>query len=143
MHELGTKTTLVFLPADGEASFLLLWSLVSLRSGGTVQPENTCILKVAGQVWESQKRIIIKTNHSYDQHSWDMGQNALDQSDCRVFMSTVSLEENDAKARFSVCWYRLMEIKSWFTILRGFGQKWVWPLWWSKDSNIGCISRRN
>ena len=47
-----TKTTPVFLPADGEASWLLLPSSVSLLSGGTVQPENTysCILKVTGQV---------------------------------------------------------------------------------------------
>ena len=37
----GTKSTLVFLPADGEASCLLVPSLVSLLSGGTVQPENT------------------------------------------------------------------------------------------------------
>ena len=57
MHEHGTKKTPVFLPADGEASWLLLPSLVSLLSGGTVQPENTysCILKVTGLVWESQK----------------------------------------------------------------------------------------
>ena len=43
----GTETILVFLPADGEASQLLLPSLVSLLSGGTVQPENiySCILK--------------------------------------------------------------------------------------------------
>ena len=51
MREHGTKTTLAFLPADGEAS----WSLLprsTLLSGGTVQPENTysCILKVTGQV---------------------------------------------------------------------------------------------
>ena len=48
----GTKTNLVFSPADGEASWLLLPSSVSLLSGGTVQPENTysCILKVTGQV---------------------------------------------------------------------------------------------
>ena len=48
----GTKTTLVFLPADGEASWSLLPNLVSLLSGSTVQPENTysCILKVTGQV---------------------------------------------------------------------------------------------
>ena len=39
MHEHGTETTLVFLPADGEASWSLLSSLVSLLSGGTVQPE--------------------------------------------------------------------------------------------------------
>ena len=39
MREHGTKTTLVFLPADGEASWLLLPSSVSLLSGGTVQLE--------------------------------------------------------------------------------------------------------
>ena len=56
MHEHGTKTTPVFLHADGEASWSLLPSSVF-----TVQPENTyyCILKVTGQVWESQKRISI------------------------------------------------------------------------------------
>ena len=71
MHKHGTKTTPVFLPADGEASWLLLPSLVSLLSGGTVQPENTysCILKVTDQVWECQKRISINTNHSYHQRS--------------------------------------------------------------------------
>ena len=43
--------TLVFLH-DGEASWLLLPSLVSLLSGGIVQPENTYshILKMADQV---------------------------------------------------------------------------------------------
>ena len=71
MHEHGTKTTLVFLLADGEASWSLLPSSVSLLSGGTVQPENTYsrILKVTGQVWESQKMISINTNHSYLQRS--------------------------------------------------------------------------
>ena len=48
----GTKATLVYLPADGEASCSLDASLVSLLSGGTVQPEYiySCILKVTGQV---------------------------------------------------------------------------------------------
>ena len=41
MCEHGTKTTVEFLPADGEASVSLLASLVSLLSGGPVQPENT------------------------------------------------------------------------------------------------------
>ena len=52
MCENGTKTTLVFLPADEEASWLLLPSSASLLSGSTVQPENaySCILKVTGQV---------------------------------------------------------------------------------------------
>ena len=59
-----TKTSLVFLPADKKASWLLLPSLVSLLSGGTLQPENiySCVLKVAGQ-------ISINTNHSYLQLS--------------------------------------------------------------------------
>ena len=52
MREHGTKTTLVFLPTDGEASWSLLPSSVSLLSGGTVQPEKTysSILKATGQV---------------------------------------------------------------------------------------------
>ena len=40
MHKHGTNTTPVFLPADGEASWSLLPSSVSLLSGSTVQPEN-------------------------------------------------------------------------------------------------------
>ena len=48
MRERGTKTTPVFLPADGEASRSLLPSSVTLLPGGTVQPGNTYsrILKV-------------------------------------------------------------------------------------------------
>ena len=34
--------------------------------------------------------------------SWDMGQNALGQSDCRIFKSTISLEKMDETAR---CFY--------------------------------------
>ena len=37
----GTKTTPVFLLADGEVSWLLLPRSVSLTTGSTVQPENT------------------------------------------------------------------------------------------------------
>ena len=52
MREHGTKTTLVFLPVDGEVSWSLLPRSVTLLSGSTVQPENTysSILKVTGQV---------------------------------------------------------------------------------------------
>ena len=52
MHKPGTKTTPVFLPADGEDSWSLLPSLVCLLSGGTVQPEKHLFLylKVTGQV---------------------------------------------------------------------------------------------
>ena len=66
-----TKAILLFLPAYGEACWLLLPSSASLLSGSTVQPENTysCILKVTFQVWERPKRISINTNHNYHQHS--------------------------------------------------------------------------
>ena len=52
MRKHGTKATLVFLPADGEASWSLLLSLVSLLSGSTVLPGNTYsrIFKVTDQV---------------------------------------------------------------------------------------------
>ena len=52
MCEHGTKTTPVFLPADGEASWSLIISWISLLSDSTVQPETTysSILKVTGQV---------------------------------------------------------------------------------------------
>ena len=68
MHEHGTKTETLFLPADGEASWLLLLSSPS----DTVQPENTysCVLKVTGQVCKSQRRISIKTYQSYHQRSF-------------------------------------------------------------------------
>ena len=66
-----TNTNMAFLPADAEASWLLLSSYVSLLSSCKVQAENTysCILTVTSQVWESQKRISINTNHSHHQHS--------------------------------------------------------------------------
>ena len=72
MREHGTKTTLVFLPADGEASWSLLPSSVSLLSGGTAQLENiySRILSVTDQAYENQKRISIKTYHSYLQRSF-------------------------------------------------------------------------
>ena len=58
MREHGTEATPVFLPADGEVSWSLRPSLVSLLSGVTVQPEITysCIFNVTGQIWESQKK---------------------------------------------------------------------------------------
>ena len=67
MGEHDTKTTPVFFPADGEATSRLLPSLVSVLSGSTMHPENTSsrIIKVTGEVRESQKRISINTNQSY------------------------------------------------------------------------------
>ena len=57
MREHGTKTILVFLPANGEASWSLLPRSVSLLSGGTVQPEITYsfILKVVALTYVMSK----------------------------------------------------------------------------------------
>ena len=67
----ATKSTLLFLPVVGEASWLLLQSSIYLLSGGAVQPENSYsyMLKVTGQVWESQKRISVNNDYRYHQHS--------------------------------------------------------------------------
>ena len=62
--------------------------------------------------------------------SWDMGQNALGQSDCRILKSTRSLEQSDEKAWFFVSWCKFMKIKSWLKYIEGeYSQKWVWPFW--------------
>ena len=42
-----------------------------------------------------------------------MNQNALGQSDCRIFKSNISLKQNDEKVWFFACWYKFTEIKSW------------------------------
>ena len=43
--------------------------------------------------------ICLKNSHIWKiSGSWDMGQNALSQSDSRIFKSTLSLEHNDEKA---------------------------------------------
>ena len=36
--------------------------------------------------------------------------NAHGQSDCRIFKSTISLEQNDEKDWFFACWYKFIEI---------------------------------
>ena len=48
----STKTTPVFLSTNGETSWLLLPSLVSLLSDSTAQQEKSysCILKMTGQI---------------------------------------------------------------------------------------------
>ena len=47
--------------------------------------------------------------------SWDMYQNTLEQSDCKIFKSTISLEQNIEKVWLFACWYQIMKIKSWLT----------------------------
>ena len=69
----------------------------------------------------------------------DMGQNVLDQSDCRVFKSTISLEHIDEKA-WLFCIF--MQIHgNWKLIEKysvGRSPRWLWPPR-SQDSKIGCI----
>ena len=45
-----------------------------------------------------------------------MEQYPLDQSDCRIFKSTISIEQNDERGWFFACWYKCTEIKSWLKV---------------------------
>ena len=42
---------------------------------------------------------------------WDMGQNALGQSNCRIFKSALSLEQNMKWADFFACWWYKWKLK--------------------------------
>ena len=56
-----------------------------------------------------------------------MDQNKLDESDCRIFKSARSLEQNNAKAWFFACWYKFVEIKSWLKNLEvGMVKNWCY-----------------
>ena len=69
-------------------------------------------------------------------------ENALSQSDCRIFKSTIYPEQIDLTVSFFACWCKFLKIK---ILLKSFGwawQKFVGPIW-SLDSKIDCISRIN
>ena len=52
-----------------------------------------------------------------------MAQNALGQSDYRIFMLIIYPEHKDAKSWFFACWYRIMENKCWLgNIVVGFAE---------------------
>ena len=58
--------------------------------------------------------VFFHKSHTWEKSgSWDMDQDALDQSDCSMFKLVVSLEHNDGKAWFFAYWCRFVEIKSW------------------------------
>ena len=71
-----------------------------------------------------------------------MGQNAVGQSDYRIFKSTITLEQYDEKAWFFECWYKFMESRSWLKnievvlVKNRCGHC-------SQDSKIGCMLRTN
>ena len=78
--------------------------------------------------------------------SWDIGQNAIDQLDCKIFQSAIwaiFLGWNDELVWYFVCRYKFMDIEiSLNNIWVCMVKKWVWSLC-SQESKIGCISRRN
>ena len=76
MRQHETKTTRVFLSADGEASWSLLPSLVSLLSGGKVQPENT------------YSSILKATGHFHDEPRIQEKQQVKDQQSCIFVFAT-------------------------------------------------------
>ena len=68
------------------------------------------------------------------------------QSDCRIFKSSISLEQNHETAWCFACLYKFMEIKC---LLKNTGANMVRTMDvtgsqdWSQDSKIGCIWKRN
>ena len=54
------------------------------------------------------------------------GQSALGQSDCRIFKSTISLEQNDKIVQFFACWLNLIKMKSWLNNVQVCLVKNVW-----------------
>ena len=55
---------------------------------------------------------------------WDIGQNALRQSNCKIFKPTSSPEQIHEAASFSACWYNFTKLKRWSKLfLFGHGQK--------------------
>ena len=44
-------------------------------------------------------------------YSWDIGQNALSQSDYRIFKSAISPEQINGKASFLGCWYKFTKLR--------------------------------
>ena len=74
--------------------------------------------------------------------SWDLGQNAVGQSDCRIFKLTMSPEHKMKKSDFLHADTDYWKLKVSWKIVGGHGQRWVWPLW-SEDTKIGCISKKN
>ena len=69
----GTKITPVFLPADEEATWLLLPSSIFLLSGGIVQPARKnlflCLQGNRSDLRKPKKRISISINYSYGHRS--------------------------------------------------------------------------
>ena len=74
---------------------------------------------------------------------WDIGQNGLSQSDCRIFKSTISHEINRWN---SLILCMLIQIQKNDKLIENLvvehSKKWVWSIW-SLGSKFSCISRMN
>ena len=90
--ENGPKAGFFNLLENWVINFFWIWSIKKFY--------NICCVLAQSHTWENCG-------------SWDMGQNALDQSACSIFKLTMSLEQIDKKAWFFAYWYRFIQIKSW------------------------------
>ena len=73
--------------------------------------------------------------------SWDMDQNSLSQSDCRIFISAISPEQIDEIAWFFAFLCKFMKIKSLLKMFCvGMVKNRCGHSCPSHDSKIGCIS---
>ena len=66
--------------------------------------------------------------------SWDIGQNALRQSNCMIFKRTISPKQINETTSFLACLYKFTKIKSglkifWLGMVKnGYGQSGLWAL---------------
>ena len=75
--------------------------------------------------------------------SWDIGENALSQSGCRIFKSFISSEQIDETASFLACGYKRKKVKSWLKIFwsgmvkNEVDQSGLWTLkWWYRKNEL-------
>ena len=76
--------------------------------------------------------------------SWDIGEDTLRQSGCRIFKSSISSEQIDQTASFLACGYKHKKVKSWLKIFwlgmikNEFDQSGLYHLWkwWYRKNEL-------
>ena len=66
------------------------------------------------KLWEMGQKFMLfaaflHKSHIWEKSFWDVGQNPLSQSDCRIFKSNISSEQIDETTSFSACWYKFLK----------------------------------
>ena len=83
-------------------------------------------------------------SHFWEKSSpWEMGKNALGQSDCRIFKSTMYTEQNDQINWCSACQCKFKKNKSWLKSFLCSCSKTGYDQSGHRTLKIGCMSKIN